>query len=622
MAQSFHLRRVSGAVPQVVHLRDGAVLGRGDEGDVVVDEDGVSRRHCRFEVAATGRLRVVDLGSTNGTFVNEQRVAEAILAPGDRLLIGRAAFVVGEGDAAAEAPSVTQPLGSETIEIALAGTAREYRPGGVSGVRLEGHLAALASFAAAVPAAKDEAELFARALAALMPALKLERAAIFVDADAAAPAASRGLPGGYSRTLLERVIARDEAILATAQRVPSEVSGAQSIVSIVGGERATILAAPISCGGAPSGALVAVSSLPAAGAKTTGDPELRLVALVARTLALALLALRSREVLIAENEALRGDRGVGPGSLIGEAENFKAALDLARRAAKSDATVLILGETGSGKELVARAIHEASPRASGPFVAINCGAIPATMVESELFGHEKGSFTGAIERRVGRFELASGGTLFLDEIAELPQDAQVKLLRVLEERKLHRVGGAKEIAIDVRIVAATHRDLDAEIDAGRFREDLSFRVRVVEVKLPPLRERREDIVPLAEHLLARLAVTGRRPLRLSAAAKKALREHAWPGNVRELRNALERAAIVAASEVLDVDDLALAPPAARRGAERDDPLRRLEDVERDHIKRVLDAVEWNKVRAAEVLGIGRTSLYEKIRLYGLSKPER
>jgi sigma-54 specific flagellar transcriptional regulator A len=250
--------------------------------------------------------------------------------------------------------------------------------------------------------------------------------------------------------------------------------------------------------------------------------------------------------------------GPGPGRaalealIIGEAPSIAGLRRLVRQVAPSDASVLLVGTSGSGKEVVARAIHAQSRRAGKPFVAINCGAIPRDLLESELFGHEKGSFTGAFAQHKGRFEEAHGGTLFLDEIGDMPADMQVKLLRVLEERVVQRVGGRGQIAVDVRILAATHRDIDAAIDGGSFREDLFYRLAVFPIDIPSLAERAEDVPLLVGHFLAQ---AGRKPVRFSAAAFDRMAEHGWPGNVRELRNFVERANILYAGRIIGRDEV-------------------------------------------------------------------
>jgi DNA-binding NtrC family response regulator len=294
---------------------------------------------------------------------------------------------------------------------------------------------------------------------------------------------------------------------------------------------------------------------------------------------------------------------------------MEKVLDLARRVAQVDTTVLITGESGVGKERIARVIHDESARTAGPFVAINCGAVPETLLESELFGHAKGSFTGAIQDRPGLFEAANNGTLFLDEIGEVPPAMQVKLLRVLQEREVRRVGENKGRQVNVRVLAATNRDLVEEIRAARFRQDLYYRLRVVEIRVPPLRERRDDVLPLARRFLADTAErTGRKGLSFSPAAAHQLLRHDWPGNVRELENAVERATVLATHDRIDVADL---PDEIRAIAatETGRPCS-LADVERKHILAVLHASEGNRAKAAATLGIGVATLYRKLKEYG------
>ena len=315
-----------------------------------------------------------------------------------------------------------------------------------------------------------------------------------------------------------------------------------------------------------------------------------------------------------------------PSGIVARSASMQAVLDLARRAAQVDTTVLVTGESGVGKERVSRLIHDASPRAGGPFVPVNCGAIAPQLLESELFGHARGAFTGASQERVGLFEAAAGGTLLLDEVGELPLATQVKLLRVLQEREVRRVGENAGRPIDVRVVAATNRDLPAEARAGRFREDLLYRLKVIELQIPPLRARPADVLPLARAFVARhverLSCPARR---LGPAAADLLTRYAWPGNVRELNNALERAVVVAEGERIEPADLpaevrgemqlppAIAPPARAAGA----PLakRPLAEVERAHILATLAANEGNRAQTALDLGIGVATLYRRLRSY-------
>jgi len=304
-------------------------------------------------------------------------------------------------------------------------------------------------------------------------------------------------------------------------------------------------------------------------------------------------------------------------TLIGESACMRSLRDLVAKVAASDATVLVSGETGSGKEVVARAIHAASPRASGPFVAVNCAAIPETLLESELFGHVRGSFTDARRDRTGLFLQANGGTLFLDEIGDLPLPLQPKLLRVLVERSVRPLGADHELPFDARVITATHRDLRAAVEEGHFREDLFFRLEVLTVEVPPLRARGADVLLLAQRSLERAARTGRRVVGLTPAAAERLLAYAWPGNVRELENAIERAVALASWEQIVVEDL---PARIREYRSSDvlvasqDPseLVTLEEVERRYMLRVLDSVGGNKTLAARILGLDRRTLYRKL----------
>ena len=297
---------------------------------------------------------------------------------------------------------------------------------------------------------------------------------------------------------------------------------------------------------------------------------------------------------------------------------MKPVVDAIAKVARTQATVLLLGESGTGKEVAARALHQLSGRRDGPFMAVNCAAIADTLLESELFGHEKGAFTGATERRRGRIELASGGTFLLDEIGELTPALQAKLLRVVQERTFERVGGSRTLDADVRWIATTNRDLRAMIEAGEFREDLYHRLAVFPIELPPLRMRPADLVPIAHTLLRSIADEQHlKQVTLTPAAEKQLMAYHWPGNVRELRNALERAVILADGETVDAEHIWLDPRATSRHTDRSG-LETLADLERDAVIRTLDAVGGNRRRAAELLGIGERTLYDKLKRYGLS----
>jgi DNA-binding NtrC family response regulator len=297
-------------------------------------------------------------------------------------------------------------------------------------------------------------------------------------------------------------------------------------------------------------------------------------------------------------------------------------LELSRKVAASDMAVLVMGESGTGKELVARAIHRLSPRADGPLTDINCAAIQENLLESELFGHERGAFTGAMTRKLGLFELADGGTLFMDEIAELAPRLQSKLLRALETREFFRVGGTQKVSTDIRLVAATNRELEAEVNEGNFREDLFYRINTLTIQIPPLRERKEDIPVLAHYFLKKHA-TPDAP-ELTEDAIEALLEYSWPGNVRELRNVMERLAILNAGQQILPDDLprdltATTPAAGGEAGPRIGQSVSLEDLERAHIEAVLDKENWHQGKAADTLGISPKTLYRKIRAFELER---
>jgi len=361
---------------------------------------------------------------------------------------------------------------------------------------------------------------------------------------------------------------------------------------------------------------------------------------------------KAKRILLANTAPLVGDGGVQHGAvlvirdvtrltlleeqladsggfhgMIGRSQRVRDIFELIKDVAATDSTVLISGESGTGKELVAAALHEASPRKKGPFVRVNCAALPEDILESELFGHVKGSFTGAVKDRVGRFQAAHGGTIFLDEIADVSQRLQQRLLRVLQEREFERVGDTKSVKVDIRIIAATNKDLPALIAQGRFREDLYYRLNVVRIEMPPLRERREDIPVLADFFCRRYnAKLGKEILGFDAAAIERLTAHHWPGNIRELENCVERAFVVCHDPLIQVRHLPrelqdgngaalqLGIPAGIRAADNG-------DLSREHVLAVLQQTDWNIAKSARILGVARNTVYHRIRHYNLSRPE-
>jgi transcriptional regulator with GAF, ATPase, and Fis domain len=320
------------------------------------------------------------------------------------------------------------------------------------------------------------------------------------------------------------------------------------------------------------------------------------------------------------------DAITGYGRVVGESPSWRKVVKLATQVAPSDSTVLLLGESGTGKEVIARSIHRASRRSGGPFVALNCAALPESLLESELFGHERGAFTGATQAKPGQMELAAGGVLFLDEVAEMSLSSQAKFLRVLQEREFQRLGGTKVLSADVRFIAATNRNLRTAIERGTFREDLYYRLQVFEIPLPPLRERPEDILPLSDAFLADLTQrVARPPAGVSREARESLMEYAWPGNVRELRNVLERATILCDGGLIGAEHLALTPriaaaPPVRAAADAEAASPAITDLmsaEKSLVEKALKEAKYNKAKAARALGLTRTQLYVRLRRHGL-----
>jgi DNA-binding NtrC family response regulator len=321
-----------------------------------------------------------------------------------------------------------------------------------------------------------------------------------------------------------------------------------------------------------------------------------------------------RERVRMEPTSRDGYLGSRPVPLIGNSPQWLAVLKRAARVAATEATTCLQGESGTGKEVVARFIHRASPRARGPFLAINCAALPESLLESELFGFERGAFTGAQQTKPGQMELAHGGVLFLDEVTEMPLTAQAKLLRVLQEREFLRLGGMRPVKMNARVITATNQDLISTVAQGRFRQDLYYRINVFDIRIPPLCERGEDVILLANSFLEDVARTnGCPPLRLTSGAETALLAYRWPGNVRELRNVIERASIVCEGPLIDTEHLSLAAPESAPTLDSTD----LGVLERQAISQALRQVGGNKARAATRLGISRTQLYGRLRKYGL-----
>src|SRR5213593_5072266 len=450
------------------------------------------------------------------------------------------------------------------------------------------------------------------------------------------------LPGGSATptiqdySVLERVSRGDVFLVRDA---PRELDlGRRGDQLIIEAGHRSLLGVPLRFGEQVGGGLFFVTLRE----RWYDEGDVEVAAALAAALALAIqhqrLAEHQQRLGAAEAKAQKLERQVaslrtalddrfGFDAIIGRASNFIAALDDARKVASTGTTVLLTGESGTGKEVLARAIHHASPRAEGPFVALNCAALPETLIESELFGHERGAFTGADKLKRGRFELAAGGTLFLDEIGELAPAAQAKVLRVLQERRYERVGGMTTLEADIRLIAATNRDLERGVADARFREDLYYRLAVFRIHLPALRERGDDVLLLADHFVRQLGGNmGKPEPGLSREARDLLVAHSWPGNIRELQNAIERALILAQGELISAGQLGIAPRLSRGAApptttspegERRTAAPALADMEKQMIVEALRRANGNKSRAAAALGLSRTQLLRRVRRFGL-----
>ncbi|HEY5920694.1 MAG TPA: sigma 54-interacting transcriptional regulator [Kofleriaceae bacterium] len=579
--------------------QQGTHIGRGEDCDLQLTDLAVSRSHCTVEPRGD-RFTLVTAGARNKTQVNGRLIEEEHeLSDGDELQVGRSRLVfLSEDDAlhvviAGTSASSTTELGSDQFTALTT----DHTP--------KRQLAALAGLGDRIRDATRREDAALAACEVLRDVLGAARVAVLAR-DAAARLVAIAHVGYQGRDrivslreqLVERVVRERRVVLADAEAGHC------------------VLAAPL--GGAEATGLLYLDRPTTDPAPAWGETELHFVATAAHLLAGFLRQIDARNALVREVTAL-ADRMGGSTTIVGDSARANDIRGFVARVAVTDSTVLLLGESGVGKELVASAIHRASRRSSGPFVCVNCAALSETLLESELFGHERGAFTGASERRIGRFELAEGGTLFLDEVAELTLRCQTRFLRVLEERRYERVGSTRSNAADVRVLAATNRDLSAMVATGEFREDLYFRLAVLQFVIPPLRERAEDLATLCEHLLDRIrAQTGRRPTEIAPDALAALRAYAWPGNVRELRNALEQAVVLGDGATIRLADL---PPQiannAARAAAPERRARSLKQWEEEAIRAALVETGGNKLRAAALLGIDRSTLYKRLRELGI-----
>jgi Nif-specific regulatory protein len=649
-------------------------IGRAPTNQIVIKDERCSRCHAEVFLSE-GQWMLRDLESRNGTNIAGVPVrGDYALEPGDVVRIGQShlAFVHELSDAFPESaiirpsPAVddntnngdshdcdatsnddADVLVSDTASATIThrrGQTRFLKPqddregGGPPISRAAASLCRLAFDLAKAPTPQELAE---RALSGLCANLRVDGGAVLaLPRDKTGQAKSAILEIIASRTetdlpyhrlsafLADTVLREGEALLARNVSGDS-VLGSRDATGLV---RATsVICAPIRHGQTPLGLVHLYSTNP----EVELDPDdLEFTLAVAETVGVALENL-GRQAELAENlnrvrdenTQLRERLGV-ESELVGSSLVVAGITQEVARAAPRRATVLVRGESGVGKELVARAVHFSSPRRKGPFVCLNCAALSRSLLASELFGHEQGAFTGATQRKLGKFEAANQGTLMLDEIGEMSPGLQAKFLRVLEGHPFERVGGSESVKVDVRVIAATNRDLEKDVAEGRFRRDLYFRLRVIEIIVPPLRKRRDDIVELAEHFLEKFnAETGRKIRGFTERALERMRQYRWPGNVRELKNVVERAVVLARGDYLDADDLTLSQ-LATAGDSVDTPLpvaykpTSLADIERQHILATLMATGWNKSQAAQVLGIERSTLDRKIRRYEILEDPR
>jgi two-component system, NtrC family, response regulator HydG len=644
----------------VYRLPSGEVitLGRDAANHIVLADDRASRQHCQFfQRDSTWRLR--DMDSRNGTSLNDVKItAEHVLEEGDVIRAGRTEFLfthdisqslnsTSETMETREEPSdwsnavdeSAEPLIVErksktcflTEDSLLSGQSRATSP------RQE--FAQLYALIVKMLAASNVKELAEDVLDGLLVAIDADIGAVLLypewSTDLTDPerlrivayrAPDKSPYHRVSRKLSQAAIVEQQAILAMDIGDNPQQSEFRTLNEM---EAKSVICAPIRHAGETLG-LLHLYTLKAGHA--IDATSLDLVLAVADQFATTLKNLNDKNSLALgleqaqdENRSLKQQLEI-ESDLIGTSPVMRQLRDMIARVAISDTTTLVRGESGVGKELVARAVHFNSNRRNGPFICLNCAALTETLLESELFGHEKGSFTGATGQKIGKFEQADGGTLFLDEVGEMSLSIQAKFLRVLEGHPFERVGGSKAISVDVRLVAATNRDLESAVKESSFRQDLFYRLNVLQIVVPTLRQHADDIPALAEYFLERTCRRlGRVPIKISPAALELLRGYEWPGNIRELRNVIDRAVVLTDKSEIEPADIHLIPhlapsPEAAVDSSADFVPTSLEDVERKCILRTLDWTNWVKREAAEILGINRSTLDRKLDRYGIRGP--
>ena len=613
---------------QIFPLNEAAIsLGRESANRICVSDLSVSRRHCVFEKEEE-QFRVTDLNSRNGTFINGVPVKERWLEHGDEVKIGDSVFLFllqetepvlpHRGVEFRETDLVTRSEVQLRWEDAVYLHPERVLAERPATARLARHFDALLKISTWINSIRGLEELQLKLLESILEVIPANRGAILLAEEGLEEFRSvlgweRDLGENravqVSRTIVRRVLQEGVAILSNDVLENEAFSGAQSLIA---SRIKWLVCVPLPLFEKIIGVIYVDSSDPST---ELDEDYLQLVAAIARIAASALDAARRMEWLEGENRRLQQDLSIEH-NMIGESSRMREVYRFISRAAPTDSTVLIRGESGTGKELVARALHANSRRAGKPFVAINCAVLSETLLESELFGHEKGAFTGAIAQKKGKLELADGGSVFLDEMGELATALQAKLLRVLQEHEFERIGGTRPIKVDLRLIAATNRNLEEAMKSGSFRQDLYYRLNVVLLTMPPLRDRPEDISLLVNYFIARYSQKcGRRISGIAPKARHCLMRYTWPGNVRELENAIERAVVLGSSDLIVPEDL----PETVLEAEVSGAvsITRYHDAVRQKKKEIIiKAVEQtsgNYTEAAKLLGVNPNYLHRLIR---------
>jgi Nif-specific regulatory protein len=613
-------------------------IGRDSSNRVRVADALLSRRHCVVR-RDDERFKLFDLESLNGTFVNGKPVREHALAHGDLIAVGDSRFVFLEHEGEPPAPPSNAVEVSERrlsahetlrmrVEDALSIPARDDWPDAPALANMARDLTLLVKISTTINSIREADELQRELLRFIFEVVPAERGAILMVGDDGAIVSEFGLERDsesgraveVSRTIVRQVFDEGAAFLGNDLIEGDRPVGSESLKAA---RISSLLCVPLVLFGRTVGVIYLTAARPAV---RFTEEHMRLVTIISGVAAVALNNARHVEQIERENTLLREESRIEH-SMVGESAAMRQVYQFIARVAPTDTTVLIRGESGTGKELAAQAVHTNSPRRERPFVAINCAALTETLLESELFGHERGAFTGALAQKKGKLEVADGGTVFLDEVGEMPPTMQAKLLRVLQEREFERVGGTKPIRVDVRLVAATNRDLEEAVRRGGFRQDLYYRLNVVSFEMPPLRERKEDITLLASYFVLRYAAKFKRKVTgIAPEVREFLTGYEWPGNVRELENAIERAVVLGSTERVLPEDLPetileAAPSSSDANAP---PITKYTDALREAKKQlILRALEQSGgsfTEAAHSLGVHPNYLHRLIRNLNL-RPE-